>query len=162
GRPGRPGRGAAADHHRAGGHAGRRGRSGHRGRAAPYRAARRGAVVIYLDTAALVKLVRVEPESAALVGWLHARADQPLVASTLVEVELSRALWRSQPGVLGSVAGVLGRLHRIEITGAGRATAAAYQEPTLRSLDAIHVATAEFLIASGRTLHAFVTYDKRL
>jgi hypothetical protein len=109
-----------------------------------------------------VKLVRVEAESAALVAWLNARREEPLVASALVEVEVPRALRRSQPGVLGAVAGVLARLHRIEINAAVRATAGAYTEPTLRSLDAIHLATADLLVASGKPLRAFVTYDKRL
>ncbi|MEV6306859.1 type II toxin-antitoxin system VapC family toxin [Actinoplanes sp. NPDC051861] len=118
--------------------------------------------MIYLDTAALVKLVRVESESAALVRWLNDRAGQPLIASCLVEVELPRALRRSHPGVLGSVAGVLGRLHRVDISAAVRANAAAYVDPALRTLDAIHAATAEFLVASGKDLTAFVTYDKRL
>ncbi|MPZ26004.1 MAG: PIN domain-containing protein [Micromonosporaceae bacterium] len=118
--------------------------------------------MIYLDTAALVKLVRVEAESRALVEWLNARSGQPLVASALVEVEVPRALRRSQPGVLGAVAGVLARLHRIEINAAVRATTGAYPEPSLRSLDAIHLATAELLVASGKQLQAFVTYDKRL
>jgi predicted nucleic acid-binding protein len=43
-----------------------------------------------------------------------------------------------------------------------RATAGAYPEPGLRSVDAIHLATAEFLVASGQPISAFVTYDKRL
>jgi uncharacterized protein len=119
-------------------------------------------VVIYLDTAALVKLVRAEDESAALVAWLTDRRDQPLVASALVEVELPRALRRSQPGVLGGVAAVLARLHRHDINAAVRATAGAYPDPLPRSLDAIHLATAELLIASGKTMTAFVTYDNRL
>jgi uncharacterized protein len=119
-------------------------------------------VVIYLDAAALVKLVRVEAETAALVAWLNARTDRPLVASALVEVEVPRALRRSQPGVLGSVASLIGRLYRIEINAAVRATAGAYVEPALRWLDAIHLATAEYLVASGQSIEAFVTYDKRL
>jgi predicted nucleic acid-binding protein len=118
--------------------------------------------VIYLDTAALVKLVRVEAESAGLVTWLAAQAGEPLIASALVEVELPRALRRSQPGVLGGVAAVLARLHRYEIDAAVRATADAYPDATLRSLDAIHLATAELLVAAGHGLTAFVTYDKRL
>jgi hypothetical protein len=118
--------------------------------------------VIYLDTAALIKLIRVEAESAALVEWLNARQEEPLVASALVEVEVPRALRRSQPGVLGAAAGVLSRLHRIEMSAAVRATAGGYVEPTLRSLDAIHLATAELLVAAGKQLRAFVTYDKRL
>jgi hypothetical protein len=63
---------------------------------------------------------------------------------------------------LGAVAGVLARLHRIEIDAAVRATAGAYTSPTLRSLDAIHLATAELLVNSGKPMRAFVTYDKRL
>jgi len=43
-----------------------------------------------------------------------------------------------------------------------RATAAAYIDPLLRPLDAIHLATAENLVASGKRISAFVTYDKRL
>jgi uncharacterized protein len=118
--------------------------------------------VIYLDSSALVKLVRTESESAALVSWINARPEETLVASALVEVEVPRALRASQPGVLGGVAAVLGRLHRIEINAAVRATAGAYPNPRLRSLDAIHLASADLLVASGKTVIAFVTYDKRL
>jgi hypothetical protein len=118
--------------------------------------------VIYLDSAAVIKLVRVETESAALITWLNGQPSLPLVASTLVEVEVPRALRRSQPGVLGSVATVLARLYRVEINSAVRAIASAYPDPMLRSLDAIHLATADLLAASGKTITAFVTYDKRL
>lgn len=118
--------------------------------------------MIYLDSAALVKLVRVEAESAALVTWLNDRSAEPLVASALVEVELPRALRRAQPGVLGAVAGVLARVNRVEINAAVRATAGAYSDPLLRSLDAIHLATAELLTASDKVVSAFVTYDRRL
>ena len=118
--------------------------------------------MIYLDSAALVKLIRIEAESESLVSWLNDRQSEPLVASALVEIEVPRALRRSSPGVLGGVAAALGRLHRVEINAAVRATAGAYDEPTLRSLDAIHLATAELLVAFGKGVTAFVTYDKRL
>jgi predicted nucleic acid-binding protein len=118
--------------------------------------------VIYLDSAAVVKLVRVEAESVELTGWLNAHVGEPLVASALVEVEVPRALRRAQPGVLGEVAAVLARLHRVEINAAVRTVAGGYPEPTLRCLDAIHLATAEVLTASGVPLSAFVTYDERL
>jgi uncharacterized protein len=118
--------------------------------------------VIYLDSAALVKLVREEAESRALVDWLNGQPGQRLVASALVEVEVPRALRRSQPGVLGAVAATLARIDRIAIDAAVRATAAAYVDPLLRSLDAIHLATADELVASGKTVSAFVTYDARL
>ena len=118
--------------------------------------------MIYLDTAALVKLVRPEAESRALVDWLRSQPAERVVTSALVEVELPRALRRSTPGVLGGIAAVLARLYRVDINAAVRATAGAYPEPGLRSLDAIHLATAEFLVASGQPISAFVTYDKRL
>jgi len=118
--------------------------------------------VIYLDSAALVKLVRVEAESQALVDWLNGQAGQRLVASALVEVEVPRALRRSQPAVLGAVAATLARIDRIEIDAAVRATAAAYVDPALRSLDAVHLATADQLVASGKKVVAFVTYDTLL
>ena len=118
--------------------------------------------MIYLDTAAVVKLIRVERESQALVDWLAERESERLAASTLVEVELPRALRRSEPGVLGGVAAVLARLYRVDMNAAVRATAGAYPDAGLRSLDAIHLATAEFLVASDQPITAFVTYDKRL
>jgi predicted nucleic acid-binding protein len=119
--------------------------------------------VIYLDSAGVVKLVRFEAETADLVAWLNARPNAPLVCSALVEVEVPRALRRAAPHALVGVPSALARLYRLEIDATVRATAAAYAEPTLRSLDAIHIATAQILAGeAGGTFEAFVTYDKRL
>ncbi|SBW22580.1 hypothetical protein [Protofrankia symbiont of Coriaria ruscifolia] len=57
---------------------------------------------------------------------------------------------------------VLAHLDRLDIDDAVRATAGTYPFPHLRSPDAIHLATADQLVASGKTISAFVTYDKRL
>ncbi|GAA2512091.1 type II toxin-antitoxin system VapC family toxin [Pilimelia columellifera] len=119
--------------------------------------------MIYLDSAAVVKLVRQEAHSADLVTWLNAHDDVPLVCSALVEVEVPRAIRRSAPQALIGVPATVGRLFRLEIDSTVRATAAAFAEPALRSLDAIHLATAQVLInESGAPLVAFVTYDRRL
>ena len=118
--------------------------------------------MLYLDTSALVKLIRPEYESTALAAWLNARAGEVMVTSALTEVELPRAIRRSAPGQLAAVSPVLARLARFEIDAAVRATAAAYTDPDLRSLAAIHVATADQLRASGKTVSSFVTYDSRL
>ena len=119
--------------------------------------------MIYLDTAAIVKLVRREPETTELVAWLNERADLPLVASVLVEVEVPRALRRSAPQGLIGVPATLARLYRVEIDSAVRAVAGGYDDPMLRSLDAIHLATAEILAGQpGAVFSAFVTYDRRL
>lgn len=119
--------------------------------------------MIYLDSAAIVKMVRRERGTGELVGWLNDRSDEPLVSSSLVEVEVPRALRRSAPQALAGVPGVITRLYRFEIDATVRATASAYDDPLLRSLDAIHLATAHLLAGqAGADPLVFVTYDERL
>jgi predicted nucleic acid-binding protein len=118
--------------------------------------------MIYLDTSAIVKLIRPEAESAELIAWLNDHRSEHAVTSKLTEVELPRALRREEPTRLAAVPAVLARLDRFEIDDAVRATAGAYPHAHLRSLDAIHLATADHLVASGKTLSAFVTYDLKL
>jgi predicted nucleic acid-binding protein len=117
-------------------------------------------LVIYLDSSAVVKMIRPEAESRDLVEWLN-RRNEPAVTSVLAEVEVPRALRRSGPVYLAAMPGVLASISRVEMDASVRATAAAYVTDTLRSLDAVHVATAEVLVASGKTVSAFVTYDRR-
>lgn len=118
--------------------------------------------MIYLDAAAIVKMIREEDETPGLIAWLNDHPTEGLVASNLVEVEVPRALRRNQPEVLGAVASTLSRVNRVDIDAVVRATAAACIDAQLRSLDAIHLATADNLVASGKTMTAFVTYDRRL
>jgi predicted nucleic acid-binding protein len=118
--------------------------------------------VIYLDGCSIVKLVVREDETASLLAWLGDRQGERLVTSMLSEVEVPRALRRAAPRFLGLVPSVLTKIHRFEVDAPVRATAAAYHQPNLRSLDAIHLATADNLIASDKPVTAFVTYDKRL
>jgi hypothetical protein len=56
--------------------------------------------MIYLDSAAVVKLVRAEPFTTDLVDWLRVRTSSLLVSSALVEVEVARALRRNTPEAL--------------------------------------------------------------
>jgi predicted nucleic acid-binding protein len=116
--------------------------------------------VIYLDTSALVKLVRREVGSDELAGWIAGHPDTPLLSCALCEVELARALRRSEPELLGNIPAVLGRVAIYQPDDLVLATAAAYPDPALRSLDAIHLATAH--AALGDELTAFVSYDSRL
>ena len=115
--------------------------------------------MIYLDSAALVKLIRFESATQELTDWLNARAPAPLLSSALAEVEVPRALRRVAPDALPAVAQTFARLYRVEIDAAIRADAGALADPDLRSLDAIHLATAR---AMGAELEAFVSYDRRL
>ena len=116
--------------------------------------------MIYLDTAALVKLVRHEVASDELVAWLNEHLDRLFISSALVEVELPRALRRSDPGLLNAAPAVLGQVSVYDVDETVRAAAAAYQDPWIRSLDAIHLATADAIL--GDDLTAFVSYDRRL
>ncbi|HEX4704123.1 MAG TPA: type II toxin-antitoxin system VapC family toxin [Pseudonocardiaceae bacterium] len=118
--------------------------------------------MIYLDSAAIVKLIRPEPETDELHEWLLANQEQPLLSSTLAEIEVPRALRRADPSRLVAVPTVLSKINKVEIDSTVRATAAAYQDPHLRSLDAIHLASAHSLVLDGVPITAFVTYDKRL
>jgi len=119
--------------------------------------------VIYLDSAAVVKLVRQEANSNDLVARLNAQPGIPLVSSALVEVVVPGALRRAAPQALVGVPTAVGRLFRLEIVPTIRAKAAAFAEPTLRTVDAIHLATAQVLTNElGAPVTAFVTYDQRL
>ena len=115
--------------------------------------------MIYLDSCAVIKLLKAEPESSALVKWLGDRSAVPKVSSALLEVEMSRALHRDAPHLLGELPAVLNRIHRFDMTESVRARAAEYRYPNLRSLDALHLATADML---SDELEAFITYDRRL
>ena len=114
----------------------------------------------YLDTSALVKLVRREAESGALQEYLEARTAATRLTSVVTEIELHRALRPTEPDLLSAIPAVLDRLYRYEITTTVRAAAAAFTDPQLRSLDAIHLATATAVV--GAELTAFVTYSRRL
>jgi hypothetical protein len=115
--------------------------------------------VIYLDSSALVKLVVSEPETAELRAWLARRRQSPHATSDLARVEVARAVMRSEPTALLQAHQVVARLHKVVLSEPVLTTAAALQPPTLRSLDAIHLASA---LAVRRQLRAFVAYDDRL
>lgn len=115
--------------------------------------------MIYLDSAPVVKLIRHEPSTAAVVGWLNERTGVPLVSSVLVQVEVPRALRRTAPAALAAVPTTLARLCRLEVDATVRATAASFLDPNMRCLDAIHLTTA---MQVGSQLDGFVTYDSTL
>lgn len=111
----------------------------------------------YLDTSALTKLVVAEAETKALRAWLK-KAREP-VACDLVRTELVRAVRRSDPDRLLQARAVLESLTLIEVTPSVFEQASRLDPPTLRSLDAIHLAAALDL---GDDLESLVTYDDRL
>ncbi len=116
--------------------------------------------MLYLDTSALMKLIRPEPETESLADWLDEQAPAPWVSSMLIEMELPRAVRRVEPSLLPHVPAIVARISRYEIDEVVRAAAAAFLDPALRSLDAIHLATGDAVF--GPKLTAFVCYDERL
>jgi uncharacterized protein len=116
-------------------------------------------MMIYLDSAAVVKLTHAEPESGALRRWLDERAETGWISSILAEVESFRALARYAPGAVSRLPAVLDQIDLIELEPRIRILARAVEPATVRSLDAIHLGTAQHF-RSGLT--SFVTYDKRL
>ena len=115
--------------------------------------------MIYLDSSALLKLVRAETDTADLTAWLADRPDAPLVSSALAEVEVLRACRRIDERLVGLGRAVLAMLDVVPVDGQVLGTAAELPDPGLRSLDALHLASA---LALDPDLQTFVAYDARL
>ena len=112
----------------------------------------------YLDSSALLKLAVRETETSALEAYL-AECDG-IVASRLAVVECLRAARRaSRARVLQAVEQVLEAVYLLEITPAILERAAAAKPLMLRTLDAIHVATA---LSVGDPALEVIAYDARL
>jgi uncharacterized protein len=115
--------------------------------------------VIYFDTSALVKLVFDEAESAALAEWLTRRADVPKVSSDLATIELLRTCRRVDEGAVEGANLLLGGIDLIPMDRAIVEKAATLVPTELRSLDAIHLASA---LSLQSDLTALVAYDAKL
>jgi predicted nucleic acid-binding protein len=111
----------------------------------------------YLDSSAIVKLAVAEPESAALRRYLRRR--RPLVSSALARAEVARALLPLGEPAVRRGQEVLARLELVRVSDRILAAAGALHPVELRTLDAIHVATAQQL---GSDLARLVTYDERM
>lgn len=110
----------------------------------------------YLDASAIVKLVVSEAESGALHRWF-VEAER-LATSRVGLVETVRATSR-MPVDRDHRSNVLANLEVLELTAEIADRAGDIQPAALRTLDAVHLASA---IALGTEVDAFVTYDDRL
>lgn len=113
--------------------------------------------VTYLDSSAIVKLAVAEPESTALRKHLRRRA--PLVSSALARVEVTRALLPLGKHAVHRGHTVLARLEVLRIANRVLRAAGELLPSDLRSLDAIHLASA---LQFGDALGHIVTYDIRM
>lgn len=116
-----------------------------------------GERAVFLDSSAIVKLVVAEPETSALRQYL--RRKRRLVCSALAHVEVRRAALPLGDSVVVRAEDVLRRLDSVRITDRILRRAGTLQPAELRSLDAIHLATATEL---GADLARICTYDDRM
>jgi len=110
----------------------------------------------YLDSSAIVKLVVREAESAALQRYVRRR--RPLVSSALARTEVARALLPLGKEAIERGQDVLARIDLVRVNDRVLGVAGTLLPADLRSLDAIHLATAQQL---GADLARIVTYDDR-
>ena len=115
--------------------------------------------MIYLDTSATVKLVTAEEESAALINWLNVHPDEHLVTSVIGHIELIRAATRAGAAATAAARKVASTIDTLVLTDTIAAIAATIPPAELRTLDAIHLATAH---AHRQSITAFCVYDRRL
>lgn len=110
----------------------------------------------YVDASALAKLVLDEPGSVRMRQWYV--ESERVVCSRVGIVETHRAVARREHDA-AHLATILRSVEIAEFSAAIAGAAASIGPPLLKTLDAIHLATAQALVPE---LDAFVTYDDRL
>jgi len=113
--------------------------------------------MVYLDSSALVKLVVLEPESRALRAYL--RREPERVSCGLARSEVLRAVRPLGPAAIETARRLLRSVNLVRLDDTLLDAAGILEPLALRSLDAIHLATAQ-LVAPA--LRAVVTYDRRM
>jgi len=110
----------------------------------------------YLDSSAILKLILAETESKALVNFL----SEETITSTISRVEVIRTLNRMYPLSVIKGKEILSNFLLTPMNPAILSSAENFPESiTLRSLDAIQVATVIFL---DKSVEGVVTYDKQM
>jgi predicted nucleic acid-binding protein len=114
-------------------------------------------VAAYLDSSAIVKLAVREPESQILRRHLGRR--RPMVSSALAHTEVLRALLPGGAPALTAGRRTLAEFDLVRVNDRILRRAGTLLPTEVRSLDAIHLATAAELMEDLREL---VTYDMRM
>lgn len=112
----------------------------------------------YLDSSALLKLFLEESSSTAMRLWFTRNVDQ-IIASELTRLEVIRTVRRFVPEMIPAALFTFTVIERLAISVDVFERAGLLEPATLRSLDALHLATA---LSLGPDLDGLVTYDDRL
>ena len=107
----------------------------------------------------MIKLLAEETHSRAIAAFYDAHADAERVSSALLRIEVTRAVARAMPALLPDARDLLLAFSAIAVDDDVVENAMNEPDRVLRSLDAIHLATARVL---GPDLDAVVSYDDRL
>ena len=111
----------------------------------------------YLDSSAIVKLVVREPETDALRR--HLRRRRTLITSALARTEVLRAVLPGGEAAVTAGQRVLSRFDLVRVSDRLLRGAGVLLPLDLRSLDAVHLATAGYI---GSDLGEIITYDQRM
>src|SRR3954447_870442 len=111
--------------------------------------------VWYVDSSAVVKTVIEEPETTALRRWLAGKPH--LAACDVIRVEVVRAVRAADPSSVAQAWEAVGALTLIRQDLDVQERAALLDPPSLRSLDALHLAAA---LSLGPDLAGVLTYDR--
>jgi predicted nucleic acid-binding protein len=113
----------------------------------------------YLDTSAAFKLLAAEQHATAFLAFYREHRDDAWISSDLLRIELTRTVTRHLSTLIPDAQRLLDAFEYVQIDEDVVRAAMVEPEPLLRSLDAIHLATARLL---GAELTALLTYDDRL
>jgi predicted nucleic acid-binding protein len=108
----------------------------------------------YIDSSAIIKLIVAEKESPDLKDYI----SNGLLTSEIARVEVLRTVTMNAPDLVASARKVLGALNTVDINASILYMAEDFgSEISLRTLDAIHVATA---LSVRDVIDGIITYDK--
>jgi predicted nucleic acid-binding protein len=115
-------------------------------------------VAFYIDSSALTKLAKLELESNALRAYLEV-SDESLATSVVTAIEVARAVSRESDLLAERAAEALDSAEQVPISEFVVSMASRLTPVTLRTLDAIHIASA---LELGSECSAVITYDQRM
>ena len=114
----------------------------------------------YLDSSALLKLVAEEAETDALYNWWNSSNHEDFfVVSEIANTEVLGNAMRISASAKKAAESILSKISFVKLTTAILERATIHVSAGLRTLDAIHVASAESLSMENLI---FVAYDKKL
>ena len=113
----------------------------------------------YLDTSAAFKLLAAEEHAEAFLAFYREHRGDNWISSDLLRIEVSRVVARNWPALIPDAQRLLDAFEYVQIDEDVVRSAIVEPDRLLRSLDAVHLATARLL---GPELSALLTYDGRL